>query len=132
MKHNSRYKLCRNDIILAAVLAAAAAALAVIFFLIPGEKQGNTAVITIDGQEYGRYSLSGEQTIEISSEKGQNTIVIRDDAVHMEEADCPDGYCIYRGDISRTGETIVCLPHRLVVEIISEDDTPEEFDVIAE
>ena len=133
MKRNSQYKICKNDIILAAVLAAAAVVLAVVFFLIPGEKQGNTAVITIDGREYGRYSLSKDQTIEIvDDEKGKNTVIIRDNAAHMEEADCPDGYCIYRGNISRAGETIVCLPHRLVVEIISEDNTSEEFDVIAE
>ena len=132
MKQNHKYKLCRNDIILAAVFAAAAVALAVMFFLISGRKEGNTAVITADGREYGRYSLSADRTIEISSEKGLNRVVIKDNAVHMEDADCPDGYCISRGNISKVGETIVCLPHRLVVEIRSEDDTELEFDVIAE
>ena len=133
MKNNSQYKLCKNDIILAAVLAAAAVALAVIFFLIPEEKQGNIAVVTIEGMEYGRYSLSKDQTVEISNEKGHNTLIIKDSKAYMEEADCPDGYCIYRGNISTVGETIVCLPHRLVVEIISgDDDAQEEFDVIAE
>ena len=132
MKQNSKYKICRNDIILAAVLAAAAAALAVVFFLIPGKEQGNTAVITIEGREYGRYSLSVDQTIRVENEKGINTVVIRDGSAHMEEADCPDGYCINMGDKSKAGETIVCLPHRLVVEIISGENTTQEFDVIAE
>ena len=132
MKQTSKYKLCRNDIILAAVFAAAAVILAVIFFLVPGKRQGNTLVITIDGQEYGRYSLSKEQTINIETERGINTVVIKDNAAHMEEADCPDSYCIKMGKKSNAGETIVCLPHRLVVEIVSEDNAPLEFDVIAE
>ena len=132
MKQNSKYKICRNDIILAAALAAAAAALAVVFFLVPGKKQGNTAVITTEGREYGRYSLSVDQTISIENEKGTNTVIISGGSVHMEEADCPDGYCINMGNKSKAGETIVCLPHRLVVEIISEENAAEEFDVIAE
>ena len=36
----------------------------------------------------------------------------------MTDADCPDKLCVKTGRISKTGETIVCLPHRVVVEII--------------
>ena len=42
----------------------------------------------------------------------------------MKEANCPDKLCIHQGKISKNGETIVCLPHGLIVEIKS-DDNPE-------
>ena len=35
----------------------------------------------------------------------------------MKEADCPDKYCVKQGKIKNVGETIVCLPHKVVVEI---------------
>ena len=41
----------------------------------------------------------------------------------MKEADCPDGYCKEQGRISGQKQTIVCLPHKLVVEVIRQNDT---------
>jgi hypothetical protein len=35
----------------------------------------------------------------------------------MAEADCPDGLCVKQHKIDKTGQTIVCLPHRVVIEI---------------
>ena len=40
----------------------------------------------------------------------------------MEEADCPDGYCEEQGKINNRTQTIVCLPHKLVVKIKTEND----------
>ena len=50
----------------------------------------------------------------------------------MEEADCPDGYCKEQGHISKNKQTIVCLPHKLVVEISddSEKSEPDSVDMI--
>lgn len=35
----------------------------------------------------------------------------------MIEADCPDHYCVDHAAIDKVNETIVCLPHRVVLEI---------------
>jgi hypothetical protein len=40
----------------------------------------------------------------------------------MTEADCPDKLCVQEKAVSKNGETIVCLPHRVVVEITSEEE----------
>ena len=48
---------------------------------------------------------------------GSNTVVIENGTVYMKDADCPDKLCEKTGKISKNGETIVCLPHRVVVEI---------------
>ena len=61
---------------------------------------------------------------------GFNQFRIRDGAAAMLDADCGDHTCLRTGSISRTGESIVCLPHRLVLQITSshrpaEKNTPD-------
>lgn len=108
----------KRDIILAAVLLIIAALL---FFLLPKREMGGEVRITVDGQLYGVYSLFLEQELVIEQESGKNILHLGNGAAWMEEADCPDGYCIQQGKIRRAGQTIVCLPHKLVIEVIGEN-----------
>lgn len=73
--------------------------------------------VTVDGEVYGTYSLAENQTVKIQTGHGTNVLVIENGSAHMEEADCPDGYCKRQGTISQVNETIVCLPHKLVAEV---------------
>ena len=50
-------------------------------------------------------------------EGGYNVLEIEGGAAAVTEADCGDLTCVNTGAISREGESIVCLPYRLVVEI---------------
>lgn len=79
--------------------------------------EGSTVVVTVDGAEFGRYSLLMERETEIVTEYGTNTLVIAGGMATVTEADCPDGLCIGQRDIRYEGESIVCLPHKLVVTI---------------
>lgn len=76
-----------------------------------------TAVVSADGQEIDQIPLtdSGETTIE---NRGY-TLHLRwtPDAVWVEEADCPTQDCVRTGRISRTGQSIVCLPARVSVRL---------------
>ncbi len=92
-------------------------------------KKGNTLVIYVDGEIYGEYSLNSDETIEINDEFGNNTVIIKDGEAYMVDADCPDGLCMKQGKISKAGQNIVCLPHRLVLEI--KGDEKGEFDAIS-
>ncbi len=132
MSKRNPFKLCRNDIILAAAWAAAAIFLFVFLIIARGKSNGDQIVIRIDGNEYARYSLNMDEIIEIDNEHGKNTIVIENGAVRMEYADCPDGYCISKGTISTNGDTIVCLPHRLVVEVVKSEVSADDLDAIAQ
>ena len=78
---------------------------------------GDTVRIMIDGELYGTYPMIGTQEIKIENEQGYNCIIIEQGQVRMKDADCPDRYCVAHKAISKTNETIVCLPHRLVVEV---------------
>lgn len=55
--------------------------------------------------------------IPIKSQYGFNLIEIGDERVRVKEADCPDKLDVKKGFISNIGETIVCLPNKLIVEI---------------
>lgn len=58
------------------------------------------------------------QRIEIPGKVGKCILVISDGKADMESADCPNQICVHHGAISHTGETIVCLPNRVVIEIV--------------
>lgn len=93
----------------------------VILFIIIGFLQhnnGGKVCITINGMLYGEYSLTENQIITIDEPLGYNQIMIENGTVFMSEADCPDKYCMEYQPISKTNETIICLPHKLVVEVM--------------
>lgn len=80
------------------------------------------AVIQVDGKVYKEVPLSGHQgtdTIPIKTDDGYNLVVVKDDTIGIVEADCPDKICIGEGFISRPGATVVCLPHKLLIEVKS-------------
>ena len=107
----------KGDIIIVAVVIALACILYFSGILRP-EGEGAKAIVTVDGKVYGEYSLKDEETIKVDlEEKGYNTFVISEGKVDMLEADCRDGICVDHTPISLDGETIICLPHKVVIEI---------------
>ncbi|MBD5162133.1 MAG: NusG domain II-containing protein [Oscillibacter sp.] len=103
----------KRDLLLAAGLLLLAGVL--YLFLRPGG-DGAWAVVTVDGEEAARYELSKDQTVTIG-DADYNVLVIRRGAAEITSANCGDHTCVRMGKISREGEVIVCLPHRLIVRI---------------
>jgi len=121
----------KNDIILVAVilLIAAAGLLAVNFT----KQEGSMVLVKIDGEVTQSYSLYKNRTVEIiTGDKNEllNTLIIEDGKAYMADADCPDKICKEHKPISYSGETIVCLPHRIVIEITAENSLPD-LDAVA-
>lgn len=110
----------KNDVILGGGILVIALVLFLVMHLTRNEV-GNQIRITVDGAVYGTYSLEKDQVIEVKENDFYNRIRIQDGAAYMEEADCPDGYCEEQGKISGRTQTIVCLPHKLVVEVLDAD-----------
>lgn len=118
----------KNDIIFIAAILAVVAIAAVALLLLRGE--GSTVTVEVDRQIIGTYSLAIDRVVDIPTDDGEmNRLVIRDGKAFMESATCPDGVCVSHRPISREGETIVCLPHKVVVTIIGGNEN--EPDVIA-
>lgn len=112
-------KLRKNDIILIFGFLLVAGALW--FFLRPGET-GAYVVVTQNGEFLARYSLYEDRTEEIHDpEHGYNTLIIENGKAYISDADCGDHTCIHTGKIHRDGERIICLPHKLVIEVIGGD-----------
>ncbi len=127
----SKNKKIRNDIILAAVILIIA--VAGLLFVKFTKTQGNTVVVKIDGKETVSFSLSENIRYEIKTGKSNeniNVLVIKDGKACITEADCPDGICKEYRPVSYAGETIVCLPHKVVIEIIG-DNTEISLDAAA-
>lgn len=123
---NGQNRKRRGDIwLLACCLGLAVLALGAKCLL---ETPGTVAVVRLEGEVLGRYPLGTDARIPIESEGGYNLLVIQDGQAYMEEADCPHGLCLREGRISRTGETLTCLPHKLTATIEGDkDDAPDAY-----
>lgn len=124
---NNKRKL-KNDIILAVIVVVIAAT--GLFLLNVFKTEGAFAIIKIDGKETERYPLSVNTEVVIETgEDGRNTLVIEDNKAFIKDANCPDKICEGHSKISFKGETIVCLPHKVVIEIVAEN-SENELDVV--
>ena len=115
----------KKDIILGIGIITVAL-LMLLFMQINRGEEGDRIQVTLDGKVYGTYSLEKDQVIEIEEGSFYNKICVEDGKAYMEEANCPDGYCEEQGKISRHTQTIVCLPHKLVVEVLESDNGKKE------
>lgn len=109
-----------------------AAVILLICYLFCFRKDGSTVTITIDGEAYGSFSLSQDQHIPITIDGAvTNVLMIYDGCAKMEEANCPDQICVNHAAISHEGESIICLPNRVVVtvektaDVISKNNSPK-------
>lgn len=102
-----------RDIIL--ILLLLLIAFSLFFFLFKDKKEGERVVVTVSGKVVGEYSLKEDS--EYSINDGSNVLVIRDGKAYMERATCPNKECIKMGEISLVGESITCLPNRVVVTV---------------
>lgn len=109
----------KNDIIFVSALFVVilVAVLGMLLF----RSSGDTVTVTIDGKMFGEYSLGKNRSIEINSELGSNLLVIKDGKAYVENASCPDGICSKHRPISYDGESIICLPNKVVVSIDKQD-----------
>lgn len=108
-----------SDIILVAVVLVIGLSVLLVFYL--NRTEGSMAVVSVDGEKIAEYPLAIDGVYYLND--GTNVLVIEDGKAYMREATCP-GYqdCVERGKISFVGETIVCKPNKLVVEIVGEGD----------
>lgn len=81
--------------------------------------QSLEVVITQDNETIYRYTLSDtlDEVITIDYEGHYNEVHIHKEQVWIETADCTNQVCVHKGVIDKAGETIVCIPHKLVIEI---------------
>ena len=115
----------KNDSLLIALILRIAVCVMGYHYLKEDSAMGK-AVIRDDGEQYGESDLSKDQTIDI---QGTNTLEILGGKARMSFADCPDKLCVHQKAVSRDGESIICLPNKVVVSIEGGED--REMDAVA-
>ncbi len=108
-----------------------------IFFISKNKINTNTtgdkyAVVQVNGVEIERIKIDNDSDgllLPIETEFGYNLLEFTSDGVRSKEASCPDQIDVKQGFIYNAGETIICLPNRMVVEIITEVNV-DDVDVV--
>ncbi len=107
----------KDLLFIAAILLAAG--LAFLFFRPQPSESLSRAEISVDGKTAMELDLSEDQVLTVDGAGGgYNRIQVRDGAVSVLEASCPDKVCVHTGTVRYPGETIVCLPNRMIITVI--------------
>ncbi len=106
----------RNDWMIAG--AALFIALIWLFAIQFGKEDGSQVEVYVDGERTAVYSLTEDREVLImGADGGTNLLVIENGAAFIEEASCPDRLCVYQQAVSKTDETIVCLPNKVLLQV---------------
>ena len=114
--------------LIAGLLAAAVAGSAVFILLQRGRAPAPVARISRDGvllEEIDLSRVDEPYSLTLEDESGRNVLSAERGRVCVSEADCPDQVCVKQGWVSSGAAPIVCLPHKLVVELAG---TGEDLD----
>lgn len=112
----------KDLILIASVLIAAIVVWLIISFA--SKTDTGKVYIKVDGNTQGVYDLNKNQEIVIKD--GTNILQIKDGEAFMIDADCPDKLCMKHKPIKQNHESIICLPNKVVVEVLS--DAEQEYD----
>lgn len=116
----------KNDLILFAAIILLSLALFAgyrLFFY----QSGDSVRITVDGAVYKTLPLEKDATLDIpGTDGGTNHLEIKNGAAGITDADCPDKLCVHQKKIKNKGETLICLPHKVVVEVYSKQKNASE------
>lgn len=120
----------KNDLILAAVFLIIG--IAALLYMNLNKKAGDKVLVTVNGQVYKELSLNKDAQLEIVGDFGNNILEIKDGYADITSATCNDGICVHSNKISNNNETIVCLPNKVIVKVISQNtDLNQVIDGVA-
>lgn len=92
-----------------------------------GSAVGDVVTVQVDGKTYGTYSLGEDMEIPVH---GTNVLVIDGGHAYMKTSDCPDQICVHHKAIAKNGESIICLPNKVIAQVHSRTDN--ELDAVAQ
>ena len=84
-------------------------------------EQGSTVVIEINGEVVKKLDLNTDTVYEVKNRDDYNIVEVKDGKVSVTESNCKDHICVNTPAISKVGQSIICLPHKLVVRIEGND-----------
>lgn len=105
---------------LAIALVAVTAVIVMLCFLPGSNDPAAVAQIYLDGKLVKTVPLSENQTFVIADQYS-NEITVKDGAISFTVSTCPGQDCVHSGSIHSTGRSLVCLPNRVEIRVVSAD-----------
>ncbi len=118
------------DLVIIAVVLAVSGILFFWLYYVNGNN-GKFVEVEKDGKIVDVFSLDENLEKQYDFDGETNTLVIKNGKASVTEANCPDGICVNHKSVNRSGESIICLPHKLVVTVIDEKSADDEIDAVA-
>jgi hypothetical protein len=89
-----------------------------------GARRAPGASVLIEGPDgFERVvPLSSSDTIWVPGPLGETVVEVRDGAVRVTESPCPHGLCVRMGKVRSPGQSVVCVPNRVVVTVAGDGD----------
>ncbi|MCM1364594.1 MAG: NusG domain II-containing protein [Faecalibacterium sp.] len=115
----------KGDILIIALLCIICILLFIPSFISSGSK---TAVIYLDGEVQHEIDLSKTEK-EYTLEVGGCTLTVDSDGVTFAKSTCPDKLCVKKGRLHESGDTMACVPNKVVVTVKSSGKS--QFDAVA-
>lgn len=120
MAEKLRKKRHRDFWLIGGFLLAGGVALLLTFLL---QTPGDQVVVEVNGTVWGTYDLYKDAEIRIETENGgYNVLAITDGFAAVTHASCPDKLCVHQHKISRSDESIICLPNKVIVSIVTDGE----------
>lgn len=93
-------------------------AVAVFSCFLPGQEPAAYAEVYLDGQLVKTVPLSADQTF-LLEDQYCNEISVSQGAIAFTASNCPGQDCVHSGSIHTTGRSLVCLPNRVEIRVVS-------------
>lgn len=94
-------------------------AIAVFSCFLPSNDPAAYAEVYLDGQLVKTVPLSTDQTF-LLEDQYCNEITVSQGTIAFTSSDCPGQDCVHSGSIHSTGRSLVCLPNRVEIRVVSE------------
>lgn len=120
----------KADFVVIAVVLAVVGVLVFFLYFVNGDS-GKYVQVEVNGEIVETIDLNEDFEKQYNYDGETNTLVIKDGKADVVEANCKDGICVNHMPIHRSGESIICLPHKLVVTVVDELDNDAEIDAVA-
>ena len=128
--HRSPRPPTRTD--LAILLLILAAGLSITWYFWHGAVPGREIVVSVDNLERYRFSLEKDGEHTIRGRLGPMRIRIEGGRARVTASGCPLKICMKMGGISRSGQSIICLPNRVVIRVVGEEQNSNHIDLLTQ
>jgi hypothetical protein len=123
----------KGDILVIVLTGILALALYLVFDVLVPQDGLREVVIKSEGKEVTRLAVDATTSASytVKNVYGYNLIYVEGLSVHIHEASCKNQVCVKDGNIDKIGQTLVCLPNRVTVEIVGKKEEEPEVDGVS-